>query len=121
MRMRRYPRTVLWTSSSRWGDRPVARGSRPPSRITRLRWCFRVGVLFTVIGLRSGAKIAWTSWPKVLQIAGGAIIVAGILLPSAAILIPGIVLRLAGVLIPVRRETATDPARRVDAALVYRR
>jgi hypothetical protein len=78
-------------------------------------------MLFTVIGLRSGAKIAWTSWPKVLQIAGGAMIVAGILLPSGAVLIPGILLRLAGVLSPARRETAADPACRTDAALVCRR
>jgi len=53
--------------------------------------------------------------------AGEVVTVAGISLPSGAVLVPGMLVLLTGVLSPSGRGTATDSARRLDAALAHRR
>jgi membrane-bound ClpP family serine protease len=78
-------------------------------------------VLFTLIGLMRLARVARTRWSRTLLLVGAMVTVAGISLPNGAVLIPGILLLLVGILSPSSRDTPTDSADRLDAALVHRR
>ena len=120
MSLRPRQRTMVWTSSAGWVDRPAARRPGRPWRMRRLRRWLRVGALLAVIGLIRLAGIARTRWRRILLLAGGAVTVAGISLPSEAVLLSGMLVLLAVVLSPSGREV-TDSEYRIGVALVHRR
>jgi hypothetical protein len=100
--------TVVWSSSSgraaHYGVERVTRASRPG----RIRWWLRTGALLTIIGLMRLARIARKYPRPALSLAGMAVTVAGISLPSTAVLISGFVVLLVALFLP---DPASMPAR----------
>jgi hypothetical protein len=129
MRLRSHQRTVVRMSPRGWADRPAVRRSHlsavrrsgRPTRMRRLRRWLRTGVLLTAVSLMRLGTSARIHWPRVLLLAGAVVTVIGISLPSGAVVAPGLVILLVGVFSPSSRCPATESARRIDAALVYRR
>ena len=112
MRLRSHRRNlVVWTSAARPADRYGAPRFRRLARIRRIHRWIRIGALFAVIGLMHLPRAARIRWRRMLLLAGGALMVAGIILSSGLTFIPGILVLLLTLRIPPDSSTAfIDPA-----------
>jgi hypothetical protein len=95
--------TVVWSSSARPG-RAARDGIRRVRRRSPLRRWLRIGALLAVIGVLRLSRIARAYPRPTISLAGTAITVAGISLPSEPVLIAGFVVLLLALFIP------SDPA-----------
>lgn len=107
MRLRSRRRNlVVWSSSVSQAD---TRGVPRPTRLVRtgrIRRRVRTGALLAVIGLVHLARAVRIRWRLTLVLAGAALTVAGIVLPSGVIIIAGLVVFLVPLLIPSGSDTA---------------
>jgi hypothetical protein len=90
---------VVWSSSGRAARHGVQEITRSP-RGRRIRWWLRTGALVMVIGLMRLARTAGKYPRPALSMAGTAITVTGISLPSEAVLISGILVLLVALFLP---------------------
>ena len=116
MRLRSRRRTmVAWSSSSgpvtRHGVHVVTRSNRAG----RIRWWMRTGVLLAIIGVLRLARTARTYPRPALSLAGTAVTVAGITLPSAAVLVSGFLVLFLAMFLP--SDPAAAPAKPCSARL----
>jgi len=106
---------VVWSSSSgrtaRHGVQQTARSARPG----RIRWWLRTGALLAIIGVMRLARIARTHERPTISLAGTAITVIGISLPSGAVLVSGFVVLMLALFVP--SDPASAPARPCSARL----
>jgi hypothetical protein len=72
-------------------------------------------------GLMRLAGRGLARWPAIVLLAGAAVTVTGISLPSSAYLVPGLLTMLAGALIPSGLGTPSDAAHQADTKLTHRR
>jgi hypothetical protein len=79
-----------------------------PVRPGRIRWWLRIGVLLAIIGLMRLDRTARKYPRPALSLAGTAVTVAGISLPSGAVLVSGILVLLVALFLP---HPASAPAR----------
>jgi len=109
VRLRSRRRTmVVWSSSAaRAARHSVQEVTRSP-RSRRIRCWLRTGALLTIIGLIRLARVAGKYPRPALSLAGTAITVAGISVPSEAVLISGILVLLVALFLP---DPASVPAR----------
>jgi len=110
--------TVVWSSSSgraaRREVREVREVTRPP-RSGRFRWWARTGTLLTVIGVLRLARIVRTHLRPSLSLAGTAITLAGITLPSGPVLVAGFLVLFLALFLP--SDPASAPAKPCSARL----
>jgi hypothetical protein len=110
VRLRRRRRTmVVWSSSSGRATRHGAQERTRPARPGRIRWWLRTGALLMIIGVMRLARTAGKYPRPALSLAGTAITVAGISLPSKAVLISGFLVCLLALFMP--SDGASAPAR----------
>ena len=106
MRLRSRRRTmVAWSSSSsgrvaRHGVHVIARSTRA----RRIRWRVRTVVLLAIIGV---LRLARTYPRPALSLAGTAVTVAGITLPSGAVLVSGFLVLFLAMFLPSDPAAAT--------------
>ena len=116
MRLRSRPQTrVVWSSSA---HRVARRGVQEVTRTTRggrVRWWGRTAMLLTVIGALRLARIVRTHPRPSLSLAGTAITVAGITVPSAPVLVAGLVVLFLALFLP--SDPASAPAQPCSARL----
>lgn len=93
---------VVWSSSGV----PAGRGRTRRTRIRRIRWWLRTGVLLTIIGVLWLARAARTYWEPVLLLAGTALTVTGIALSAAGLFFPGLLVLIVTLLKEVARYGA---------------
>ena len=110
MRLRPRQRAMMvWYSSSgrpaRHGVREMRRSRRPG----RIRFWLRTGALLTIIALVRLARAARKYPRPSLSLAGVAVTVAGISLPSEAVLISGFVILLVALFLPGSAATPAVP------------
>ena len=106
MRLRPRRRTmVVWSSSPGRAARHKTRSARPE----RIRWRLRTGALLTIIGVVRLARAARTRPRPTISLAGMAITVAGISLPSEAVLVSGFLVLMLALFMP--SDAASAPAR----------
>jgi len=113
MRLRSRRRTIVaWSSSSgrvaRHGVHVVTRSTRAG----RIRWWVRTGVLLAIIGV---LRVARTYPRPALSLAGTAVTVAGITLPSRAVLVAGFLVLFLAMFLP--SDPAAAPAKPCSARL----
>ena len=117
MRLRSRRRTmVAWSSSSsgrvaRHGVHVITRSTRA----ARSRWWVRTGVLLAIIGVLRLARTARTYPRPALSLAGTAVTVAGITLPSRTVLISGFLVLFLAMFLP--SDPAAAPAKPCSARL----
>ena len=116
MRLRSRRRTIVASSSSsghvaRHGVHVVARSTRA----RRIRWWVRTGVLLAIIGVVRLARTARTYPRPALSLAGTAVAVAGLTLPSRAVLIAGFLVLFLAMFLP--SDPAAAPAKPCSARL----
>ena len=114
MRLRSRQRTrVVWTSGrvARRGVREISR----PTRAGRIRWWARTGFLFAVLGALRLARTVRTHPRPSLSLAGSAITLAGITLPSKTVLVAGFVILFVALFLPA--DPASAPAKPCSARL----
>jgi len=116
MRLRSRRRTrVVWSSSSgrvaRHGVQVVTRSTRAG----RIQWWVRTGVLLAIIGVLRLARTARTYPRPALSLAGTAVTVAGITLPSGAVLVSGFLVLFLAMFLP--SDPAAAPAKPCSARL----
>jgi hypothetical protein len=99
VRLRRRTR-VVWSSSPGRTARHGAYEITGVPRRGRIRWWLRIGMLLTIIGLMRLARTARKYPRPALSLAGTAITVAGISLPSEAVLISGFLVLLLALFLP---------------------
>ena len=108
MRLRR--RTmVVWSSSP---GRAARHGAPEITRVSgrgRIRWWLRIGMLLAIIGLMRLARTAGKYPRPALSLAGAAITVAGISLPSKVVLICGFLVLLVALFLPGPSSAAARP------------
>jgi hypothetical protein len=98
---------VVWSSSSGRAARHGVREMTRPRRAGRIRFWLRTGALLTIIGLVRLARTARKYPRPALSLAGTAVTVVGISLPSGPVLISGFVILLVALFLP---GSATAPA-----------
>jgi hypothetical protein len=109
VRLRRRRRTmVVWSSSPGRATRHGAPEITRVSRGGRIRWWLRVGALLAIIGLVRLVRTAGRYPRPALSLAGAAVTVAGISLPSEPVLISGFLVLLVALFLP---GPASAPAR----------
>jgi hypothetical protein len=116
MRLRSRRRTIVASSSSpahvaRHGVHVVA----PSTRARRIRWWVRTGVLLAIIGVLRVARTARAYPRPALSLAGTAVAVAGLTLPSRAVLIAGFLVLFLAMFLP--SDPAAAPAKPCSARL----
>ena len=116
MRLRSRRRTIVASSSSsghvaRHGVDVVARSTRA----RRIRWWVRTGVLLAIIGVLRVARTARAYPRPALSLAGTAVAVAGLTLPSRAVLIAGFLVLFLAMFLP--SDPAAAPAKPCSARL----
>ena len=116
MRLRSRRRTIVASSSSsgrvaRHDVRAVTRASRA----RRIRWWVRTGVLLAIIGVLRVARTARAYPRPALSLAGTAVAVAGLTLPSRAVLIAGFLVLFLAMFLP--SDPAAAPAKPCSARL----
>jgi hypothetical protein len=94
---------VVWSSSAHPG-RAARHGIRQVPRRSPVRRWLRIGALLTIIGVLRLSRIARAHPRPSISLAGTAITVAGISLPSEPVLISGFLVLLLALFIP------SDPA-----------
>jgi hypothetical protein len=99
MGMRSHRRSLMvWSSSGdradRYGPASFPRLARP----RRIRWWLRTGALLAVIGITRLARGLRARWRSMFFVTGGALIVAGVVLPSGAAFVPGMLVVLIALL-----------------------
>ncbi len=99
---------VVWCSSSGRASRHGVRENKRPARRRIRRWA-RTGALLTIIGLLRLARTAGKYPRPALSLAGMAVTVAGLSLPSEAVLVSGFVVLLVALFLP--SDPASAPAR----------
>ena len=110
MRLRPRRRTmVVWSSSPGRAARHSAQKMSRPVRPGRIRWWLRIGVLLTIIGLMRLACTARKYPQPAFSLAGTAVTVAGISLPSGAVLVCGILVLLVALFLPHPASAPTRP------------
>jgi hypothetical protein len=110
VRLRPRRRTiVVWSSSPGGAARHSAQETSRPVRPGRIRWWLRIGVLLTIIGLIRLARTARKYPRPALSLAGTAVTVAGISLPSGAALVCGILVLLAAQFLPYPASAPATP------------
>ena len=116
MRLRSRPRTmVAWTSSSSSSGRVARHGVHVVTRSTRarrIRWRVRTIVLLAIIRV---LRLAQTYPRPALSLAGTAVTVAGITLPSGAVLVAGFLVLFLTMFLP--SDPAAAPAKPCSARL----
>jgi hypothetical protein len=105
---------VVWSSSPARAARHAAREITRPTRTGRIRWWLRTGALLTIIGLMGSARTARKYPRPALSLAGTAVTVVGISLPSEAVLVSGFVILLVAMFLP---GPASAPAKPCSARL----
>ena len=116
MRLRSRRRTmVAWSASSGRVARHDVRVVTRSSRARRIRWWLRTGVVLAVIGVLRLARTARTYPRPALSLAGTAVTVAGITLPSGAVLISGFLVLFLAMFLP--SDPAAAPAKPCSARL----
>jgi hypothetical protein len=116
MRLRSRRRTmVAWSSSSGRVARHDVHVVTRSSRARRIRWWVRTGVLLAIIGVLRLARTARTYPRPALSLAGTAVTVAGITLPSGAVLISGFLVLFLAMFLP--SDQAAAPAKPCSARL----
>ena len=109
MRLRPRRRTmVVWSSSPGRAARHSVQEMSRPVRAGRIRWWLRTGVLLAIIGLMRLARAARKYPRPALSLAGTAVTVAGISLPSGVVLVSGILVLLVALFLP---HPASAPAK----------
>ena len=116
MRLRSRRRTIVaWSSSSghvaRHGVHLVTRSTRAG----RIRWWVRTGVLLAIIGVLRVARTARTYPRPAISLAGTAVTVAGLTLPSWAVLVAGFLVLCLAMFLP--SDPAAGPAKPCSARL----
>jgi hypothetical protein len=101
--------TVVWYSSSGRPSRHGVRETRRPRRAGRIRWWLRTAALLVIIGLMRLARTARRHPRPALSLAGTAVTVAGISLPSEPVLISGLVILLVTLFLPGPASAAAVP------------
>ena len=101
--------TVVWSSSPARGARHAAREITRPARNGRIRWWLRTGALLTIVGLMRVARTARKYPRPALSLAGTAVTVAGISLPSEAVLVSGFVILLVAMFLPGPASAPATP------------
>jgi hypothetical protein len=99
---------VVWSSSAGRAGRHGARQMSRPVRAGRIRRSLRISVLLTIIGLMRLGRIARKYPRPALSLAGTAVTVAGVSLPSGVVLVSGILVLLVALFLP---HPASAPAR----------
>jgi hypothetical protein len=116
MRLRSRRRTmVAWSSSSSSSGRVARHGVYVVTRSTRarrIRWRVRTVVLLAIIGV---LRLARTYPRPALSLAGTAVTVAGITLPSGAVLVSGFLVLFLAMFLP--SDPAAAPAKPCSARL----
>jgi hypothetical protein len=116
MRLRSRRQTmVAWSSSSGRVARHDVRAVTRASRARRIRWWVRTGVLLAIIGVLRLARTARTYPRPALSLAGTAVTVAGITLPSGAVLVSGFLVLFLAMFLP--SDPAAAPAKPCSARL----
>jgi hypothetical protein len=116
MRLRSRRRTIVASSSSsghvtRHGVHVVTRSTRAG----RIRWWVRTGVLLAIIGVLRAARTARTYPRPAISLAGTAVTVAGLTLPSRAMLVAGFLVLFLAMFLP--SDPAAAPAKPCSARL----
>jgi hypothetical protein len=93
-------RTVVVCSSSAPAHRHSVQWIARPSRAARIRWWLRVGMILTFIGLMRLARTVRTHPRPALSLAGTAITLVGITLPSGTVLVSGFLVLLVALFLP---------------------
>jgi len=116
MRLRSRRRTmVAWSWSSGRVARHGVHVARRSTRAARIRWWVRTGVLLAIIGVLRLARTARTYPRPALSLAGTAVTVAGITLPSRTVLISGFLVLFLAMFLP--SDPAAAPAKPCSARL----
>jgi hypothetical protein len=116
VRLRPHRRTmVVWSSSSGRAARPGVQRITRPAHARRIPWWLRTGALLTIIGLMRLARTVRTHLRPAISLAGTAIAVTGVSLPSAAVLVSGILVLLLALFLP--SDPASAPAKPCSARL----
>jgi hypothetical protein len=100
---------VVWSSSSTFSGRTARRDVRVVRRPGRIRWWLRTGALLAIIGVLRLAGIARRHLRPSISLAGTAVTLAGIALPSEPVLSSGFLILLLALFMPSDRAEA--PAR----------
>ena len=112
MRLRSRPRTmVVWSSSS---GRAARHDCYQITRPRRMPWWLRTGAQLTVLAVMRLARTARNHVRPAISLAGTAITVIGISLPSKAVLVSGFLVLLLALFLP---DPAGVPARPCSARL----
>jgi hypothetical protein len=98
--------TVVWSSSPRGRAARHAYATGEVSRRSPIRRWLRTGTLFTIIGLIRVSRVARAHLRPTVSLAGTAITVAGISLPSEPVLIAGFVVLLLALFMPANPAEA---------------
>jgi uncharacterized membrane protein len=86
------------------------RGARP-GRARRIRWWLRTGALLAVIGILRLTRTARTRWEPLSLLAGGLLLVTGLVLPAASgSFLLGLLVLIAALLKGIRGQRG-NPAR----------
>jgi hypothetical protein len=116
MRLRSRRRTmVVWSPSSGRVVRHGVHVRRRSTRAGRIRWWVRTGVLLAIIGVLRLARMARAYPRPALSLAGTAVTVAGITLPSRTVLISGFLVLFLAMFLP--SDPAAAPAKPCSARL----
>ncbi|MGH3206095.1 MAG: hypothetical protein ACRDP5_29205 [Streptosporangiaceae bacterium] len=114
MRLRSRPRTIVAWSSGRVARHGVHAVTRS-TRARRIRWWLRTGVLLAIIGVVRVARTARTYPRPALSLAGTAVTMAGLMLPSRAVLVSGFLVLFLAMFLPL--NPAAAPAKPSSARL----
>ena len=116
MRLRSRRRTIVaWSSSSGRVARHDVHVVTRSTRAGRIRWWVRTGVLLAIIGVLRVARTARAYPRPALSLAGTAVAVAGLTLPSRAVLIAGFLVLFLAMFLP--SDPAAAPAKPCSARL----
>jgi hypothetical protein len=102
------PRTmVVWSSDrARHSGRPERHVFTEVRRPGRIRWWLRTGALFAIIGAMRLARTVRTHLRPTITLAGTALTVIGISLPSEPVLVSGFLVLFLALLMPSDRAEA---------------
>jgi hypothetical protein len=116
MRLRSRRRTIVaWSSSSGYVARHGVHVVTRSTRAGRIRWWVRTGVLLAIIGVLRVARTARTYPRPAISLAGTAVTVAGLTLPSWAVLVAGFLILFLAMFLP--SDPAAAPAKPCSARL----
>ena len=116
MRLRSRRRTIVaWSSSSGRVARHGLHVTTRSTRTGRIRWWVRTGVLLAIIGVLRVARTARTYPRPAISLAGTAVTVAGLTLPSRAMLVAGFLVLFLAMFLP--SDPAAAPAKPCSARL----